>query len=282
MNRDAWMIFIALAVTGAVGLLGVAAWRSHQQVAVAQADAAALKQSAAAQTARLAEAWEEVRAARERAEALSEKVATATKSQERLESEMRAALASRDIAISELQGRLTLTILDRILFDSGAAELKPEGMQVLDEIAGILSRFTNRWVQVAGHTDNVPIRVKYASNWELSAARALAAVRHLTEKAGVDPRRVSAVACGEFQPIADNATPEGRARNRRIALVVLPEKFEPSDAAEGAVVGASTNAPTGAIPLSLEPSKTIPAGATNEGVPTLEPREVEGRDLPSP
>lgn len=276
------MVFIALAVAGAMGLLGVAAWRSHRQVAAAHAEATALRQSTEAQSARLAEAWEEVRAARARAEALSEEVATATKSQERLESEMRAALASRDIAISELQGRLTLTILDRILFDSGAAELKPEGMQVLDEIAGILSKFTNRWVQVVGHTDNVPIRVKYASNWELSAARALAAVRHLTEKAGVDPRRVSAVACGEFQPIADNSTPEGRARNRRIALVVLPEQFEPSDAKESPLTSGGTNAPAGGIPLSADLPKPPVAGATNEGGARIEPREVEGRDLPAP
>lgn len=271
------MIFIALVVAAAIGLLGVTAWKNHQQVAVAQAAAEeALKSATNAQNARLAEAWEEVKAARERAATLSQEVATAAKSQERLETEMRAALASRDVAISELQGRLTLTILDRILFDSGAAELKPEGMQVLDEIAVILSRFTNRWVQVVGHTDNVPIRVKYASNWELSAARALAAVRHLTEKAGVDPRRVSAVACGEFQPIADNATPEGRARNRRIALVVLPEKFEPSDASSATVAGA-TNGITGAIPLQPKTTNSTGAEATNEIAPKIEPREVQGQ-----
>ncbi len=275
------MIFIALAVASAVGLLGVTAWKSYQQVGVAQAQAADMKSATEAQNARLAEAWEEVRAARARAASLSEEVATAAKSQERLETEMRAALASRDIAISELQGRLTLTILDRILFDSGAAELKPEGMQVLDEIAVILSRFTNRWVQVVGHTDNVPIRVKYASNWELSAARALAAVRHLTEKAGVDPHRMSAVACGEFQPIADNGTPEGRARNRRIALVVLPERFEPSDA-QSALETGMTNTVSGAIPLHPGPVEATVPGLTNEGLPKVEPREVDGRDLPSP
>jgi chemotaxis protein MotB len=78
-----------------------------------------------------------------------------------------------------------------------------------------------------GHTDNVPIRTSsYPSNWELSAARALAAVRFLVDDGGVDPKRIAAVAHGEFQPISSNSTPERRARNRRITIVFLPEVFK--------------------------------------------------------
>jgi flagellar motor protein MotB len=151
----------------------------------------------------------------------------ATSAQQNLESRMRDALASRDITISELQGKLTLSILDRILFDSGQAVIKPEGQEVLRKLAAVLDQFPNRQIHVTGHTDNVPIRTaQFPSNWELSAARALAALRFLVEEAGVNPTRLAAVAHGEFQPVADNATPEGRAKNRRIAIVVLPEVFK--------------------------------------------------------
>ena len=149
--------------------------------------------------------------------------AAVTKTQHGLEDEMRRALESKDVTISELKGKLTVNILDQILFDSGEAELKPEGQRILEKIAGVLMLHTNRQVQVIGHTDDVPIRRKYASNWELSAARALAAVRFLQDRAGVDPRRLGALGHGEFHPIAPNTTVEGRARNRRIEVVVLPE-----------------------------------------------------------
>jgi chemotaxis protein MotB len=157
----------------------------------------------------------------------------ATKAQRDLESQMRSALESKDVTISELQGKLTVNILDRILFDSGEADLKPEGQAVLDQVAKVLSNYPNRQIEVIGHTDNVPIRYNplnpFKNNWELSAGRAIAAVRYLSEKAGVDPRRLGAVGYGEFHPIADNATAEGRAKNRRIALVVMPEELIPSD-----------------------------------------------------
>ena len=130
--------------------------------------------------------------------------------------------------------------------------MKPEGEKVLQQIATVLAQFPKRQINVVGHTDNIPIRAgsrgQYATNWELSTARATAALRMLSERAGVDPRRLAAVGYGEFHPLADNSTPEGRAKNRRIALVVLPEEFEPSD-----VRPVSTNAP--AIPIPTE--KTV-------------------------
>jgi chemotaxis protein MotB len=146
-----------------------------------------------------------------------------------LENEMRADLESKDVTISNLQGRLTVTIVDRVMFDSGEAVLKPDGAAVMQKIAGLLAAHTALKIQVVGHTDNVPIRPsaqsRFASNWELSTARALAAVHFLTERAGVDPRRLSAAGCGEFRPVADNATAEGRAKNRRIAIAILPDEL---------------------------------------------------------
>jgi len=105
---------------------------------------------------------------------------------------------------------------------------------VLRKIAAVLAAHPELKIQVIGHTDNVPIRTRFPSNWELSTARALAAVHFLTEKAGVDPRRVGAAGYGEYRPIADNATAEGRARNRRIAITVLPDELAGADAAPAA------------------------------------------------
>jgi chemotaxis protein MotB len=97
------------------------------------------------------------------------------------------------------------------------------------KIAAILIQHPELKIHVIGHTDNVPIRSRFASNWELSTARALAAVHFLTEKAGVDPHRVGAVGYGEYRPIADNATAEGRAKNRRIAITILPDELAAAD-----------------------------------------------------
>lgn len=156
-----------------------------------------------------------------------------TQSSRTLEDEMRSQLESKDVTISKLQGKLTVNILDNVMFDSGEAILKPDGEAVMKKIAAILSEHPQIMIQVVGHTDNVPIRptghTRFASNWELSTARALAAVHFLTEQSGIDPRRVGAAGYGEFRPVADNSTTEGRAKNRRIAITILPDEFAPSD-----------------------------------------------------
>lgn len=164
-----------------------------------------------------------------------------------LEDEMRSQLESKDVTISKLQGKLTVNIVDRVMFDSGEAVLKPDGQVVMQKIATILQEHPQLAIHVIGHTDNVPISQKaqnrFASNWELSTARALAAVHFLTERAGVDPKRVGAVGYGEFRPVADNATAEGRAKNRRIAITILPEELLPTETIPSAKPNTSTNSP---------------------------------------
>jgi chemotaxis protein MotB len=168
-----------------------------------------------------------------------------------LEDEMRSQLESRDVTISKLQGKLTVNIVDRVMFDSGEAVLKPDGEAVMQKIASILKEHPELAIHVIGHTDNVPIRPaahsRFASNWELSTARALAAVHFLTEHSGVDPRRVGAVGYGEFRPVADNATPEGRAKNRRIAITILPDELIPVETGPAMKLNTETNAPVGGI-----------------------------------
>lgn len=172
-----------------------------------------------------------------------------------LEDEMRADLESKDVTISKLQGKLTVSILDRVMFDSGEAILKPAGEAVLQKIAALLVAHPTLKIHVIGHTDNVPIHSRFASNWELSTARALAAVHFLTERAGVDPRRVGAVGYGEYRPIADNSTPEGRAKNRRIAVTILPDELAGADTVPAAKPAAVADPPP---PPAVAPSMPEP------------------------
>ena len=111
-------------------------------------------------------------------------------------------------------------IKNSVLFSSGSATVNPEAMDPLAKIAEILRELSNR-VQVEGFTDNRPINTPvYPSNWELSAARA-ASVVHILMNNGVRPERMSAIGYGEYQPIADNSTEQGRTQNRRVVLVIM-------------------------------------------------------------
>lgn len=186
---------------------------------------------------------------------------TASQRAKGLEDEMRTALESRDVTISNLQGKLTVNILDRVMFNSAEAVLQPDGESVLRKIAAILAEHPELKIHIIGHTDNVPIHSRFASNWELSAARALAAVHFLAEKAGVDPRRVGAVGYGEFRPIADNSTPEGRAKNRRIAITILPDELAGADT----VPTVRTNAPIEPAPPPAAPPAPEPAVSPARG-----------------
>ena len=136
-------------------------------------------------------------------------------------------IEAKEIEITELKGKLTVNLMDKVLFDSGKAEVKKAGNDVLDKIAkNLLNRYPDRAILVEGHTDNVPIgnelRTRFPTNWELSTARATSAVRYLQDHGRVAPRRLSAIGYSEYHPIASNDTEEGRAKNRRIEIILLP------------------------------------------------------------
>lgn len=140
--------------------------------------------------------------------------------------EMKGEIAKGQITITELKGKLTMDVVDKILFDSGEAQVKQEGLEVLQRVVDILKNVKDKNIRVEGHTDNVQIAgrlvKKYPTNWELSQARALNVTKYLQQQ-GIDPQILSATAFGEYKPIADNSTPEGRAKNRRIAIILLPK-----------------------------------------------------------
>jgi chemotaxis protein MotB len=118
---------------------------------------------------------------------------------------------------------LAITILNDILFDSGSAEVRVKDRRLAKEISELLVMNPPHNIIVSGHTDNVPIHnAKFASNWELSVMRAVNFMKVLLENPKLDPRSFSAKGYGEFKPVASNATPEGRMKNRRVEILILP------------------------------------------------------------
>lgn len=113
-----------------------------------------------------------------------------------------------------------------MLFESGQGALTPEGKRTLSGVAAVLASMPDRHFQVGGHTDSQPIRLSpYASNWELSTARAIAVTSFLVAQ-GVDPRAISAAGYAEFDPVDTNATKTGMAHNRRTEISVEPRLEE--------------------------------------------------------
>ncbi|MBN1572343.1 MAG: OmpA family protein [Deltaproteobacteria bacterium] len=188
-----------------------------------------------------AEADRDVKAARlkeaeEKIEELTDKDKDKTKGISEIEKtynalieEMQKEINDGQIEITTLKEELTVNVLDKVLFDSGRTEIKPEGLKVLKRVGDILKEVEGKLIVVEGHTDNVPItnpavKRKYPTNWELSTARATTVVRYLQEEVGIDPKRLIATGYSEYRPVADNKTDEGKSRNRRIEIILKSDK----------------------------------------------------------
>jgi len=147
-----------------------------------------------------------------------------------LQDKMKAEIAKGDIQLTNAGGRLKVDLIDKVLFDSGEADISKRGEEVLARVGAVLARMEDKQIQVSGHTDDAPISARllnqYPTNWELSAARATHVVRFLQEKAGVPGRRLTSSGYGPYHPVASNARPAGRARNRRIEILLTPA-FDP-------------------------------------------------------
>jgi len=160
---------------------------------------------------------------------------------ELLEQRLSSEIASNEISVGFDQRGLVVRVLDKVLFDSGKVRLRSEASPVLDKVARILNEeLADQPIGVEGHTDNEPIRRSgWKDNWELSLARARSVLTDLVEERGVDPSRVSAIGYGEYHPIASNDSTDGRRKNRRVEIVVLPQgapkTATPEQAPQGAV-----------------------------------------------
>jgi chemotaxis protein MotB len=145
---------------------------------------------------------------------------------DQLQDKLKSELKSGDVSLTESGGKLRVDLVDKVLFNSGEAQISKRGEGVLTKVGSILATIPDRQIQVSGHTDQLPIGEKrsaqFPSNWELSVARATNVVRFLQDKAGVPGDRLVASGYGEFHPVASNKTSSGRARNRRIEILLTP------------------------------------------------------------
>jgi len=141
-----------------------------------------------------------------------------------------------EIQIRRMKDRLSVNLVEKVLFDSGKADLKGSGVEVLRKVGAQLARIEDKRIQIEGHTDNVPIggrlQERFPTNWELSAGRALAVVHFLQDEVGMDSVKLSAAGYGEYQPAASNESVEGKSANRRIEIVLLPPYERISEARE--------------------------------------------------
>ena len=133
-----------------------------------------------------------------------------------------------ELTISNLEGQLSVNLLNKILFDSGETALKKDGQKVLKSLGDVLNKFPDKALMIEGHTDNVQIssrlKERYPTNWELSTARATSVVHFLQDSVGLPGERLIAAGYSQYKPVASNEESDGRALNRRIQILLVPYK----------------------------------------------------------
>jgi chemotaxis protein MotB len=152
-----------------------------------------------------------------------------------LVNDLKVEIEQGQVTITKMADRLSVRMVDKILFASGEADITAQGIRVLERVGKVLKNAEKKIIRVEGHTDNVPIssrlEEKFSTNWELSTGRATNVVRFLQDSVGIAPVRLEAVGMSEFHPVATNKTVVGRNQNRRIEIALLPDPRE----AHGAV-----------------------------------------------
>jgi len=132
----------------------------------------------------------------------------------------------QEVTIKDFQKEISVSFVDRILFDFGKATLTKEGEKILKKVGEVLKKIEGKEIRIIGHTDNIPIhpdyQYKFPTNWELSAARAASVARHFQKYVSLEPKDMEAVGRSFYQPIASNETEEGRALNRRVEIIIAP------------------------------------------------------------
>lgn len=196
-----------------------------EQAAVMESQLLQVKEAAAA---REKQSETELAKVREQAELAARKLNELTETYDGLVQNLKSEIAEQSVQIKQSLGRIQIDLFDQVLFDSGSAELNAKGGAVLKKVASILGKTRGRRVLVEGHTDNQKIserlQARFPTNWELSTARAVTVVRFL-EGAGVPPVLMTAAGASFHRPIADNSTAQGRSRNRRIEISLIPEEI---------------------------------------------------------
>lgn len=174
-----------------------------------------LQQNLQAQQKRLQDLQNLLDQQRQKTEALKNKMINALKG-----------YSDSDLTITQKNGKVYVSLSEKFLFPSGSAVVNPTGKEALNKLANVLIANPDIAVDIEGHTDSIPIRGKFEDNWALSTARATSVVRILVNDYKVDPTRVIASGHAWFDPVDTNATPEGRAHNRRTEIILSPKLDE--------------------------------------------------------
>ena len=148
-----------------------------------------------------------------------------------LEQRLQQEMSDKQVKLEMAERGLVITFVAEVLFDSGKAALRSEAHQSLDKVAQVvMQKVPDRDIGVEGHTDNEPIKHSgWKSNWELSTSRATSVI-HFFEGEGLNPRQLTAIGYGEYRPVTANDTVEGRQKNRRVEIVILPKKLTKREA----------------------------------------------------
>ncbi|MBL7069881.1 MAG: OmpA family protein [Candidatus Omnitrophica bacterium] len=162
---------------------------------------------------------------------LSEQLNELERAKRTLENRLGQEIQDQQVSLQMRDKGLVITVVGDLLFDSGKADIRAEANNVLDQVGRVLREDVSDYnVGIEGHTDNIPIQYSgWKSNWELSSARALSVLHYLQKEERVAPQRLSAIGYGEFSPVSDNDTKEGRQLNRRVEIVILPEIAKSKD-----------------------------------------------------
>lgn len=232
----AWLVALVVATGGITAFYSVRSElgterAAHTETRVELDTSRAEVESLRAKVRELEEERDRIAAdARQKEEALE----ALRQAQDELRDRLQAEIAKGNVLISQQRGELVVDLIDKIVFDSGEAELNEDGQEVLRKVGETLAKVPDKIIQVSGHTDDKPIARKLAqrfpTNWELSVARATNVVRFLQEEVKIPGDRLVAAGMAEHRPIATNRTPAGRRKNRRIEVRLLPRHdLKPED-----------------------------------------------------
>lgn len=156
-----------------------------------------------------------------------EEVGALLSAKEKLEEKLVAELKDYKAKLEMTERGLVVTFLAEVFFDSGKAQLHEGSKSTLDEVGKVFKDDIpdSYHMRIEGHTDNEPIKYSpWKSNWELASARALAVLHFFIDECGISPHRVSSESYGEYHPVVDNSTPEGRRQNRRVEIIIYPSQ----------------------------------------------------------
>jgi len=224
MTKSTPMVLCAAALLAGCGV-------PKDKYAAKELEASQVKRQLEDETARVKELESQLAASHQTLTTTETKLAqVAAKSTEyeQLNKSLEGQIKAGQIELSELKGKMTVKLKDKILFSSGSAKIGKEGKVALDAVAAAFKDLKGKTVIVSGYTDDVPIGKGsgYQDNWDLSAARSAAVVRYLESK-GVAPQMLGLAGYSEYRPLAPNDTAEGRSQNRRIEIALTAADYTP-------------------------------------------------------